>query len=312
MSQSAPDFFIVGHPKCGTTAIYEMLKRHPQVHMPFKEPQYFAEEERYRHRQEQSLSDYLALFAGAGEGQRVGEASVLYLWSHTAAARIAEFQPRAQIIAIIREPASFLRSLHLQFVQGQVETEGDFRKALSLEGARRKGEHDRRSAAISPQMLLYSDYVRYVEQLRRYREHFPPERMLVLIYDDFRNDNRKVMKSIFRFLGVDELDPVPTTEPNPTVQVRSQRLDRMLRSLYMGQGPVSRAAKSTIKAIVPSRKLRRRTLERTQHGVLYGAPPPPDEELMAELRRRFKPEVVALGEFLDRDLVALWEYDDLG
>jgi hypothetical protein len=30
---------------------------------------------------------------------------------------------------------------------------------------------------------------------------------------------------------------------------------------------------------------------------------------MQELRERFKPEVVALSEFLDRDLVALWGYD---
>jgi hypothetical protein len=30
---------------------------------------------------------------------------------------------------------------------------------------------------------------------------------------------------------------------------------------------------------------------------------------MNELRRRFKSEVVALSEYLDRDLVALWGYD---
>jgi hypothetical protein len=33
---------------------------------------------------------------------------------------------------------------------------------------------------------------------------------------------------------------------------------------------------------------------------------------MQELRRRYKPEVVALSEYMDRDLVALWGYDDLG
>ena len=30
---------------------------------------------------------------------------------------------------------------------------------------------------------------------------------------------------------------------------------------------------------------------------------------MVELRRRFKPEVAALSEYLDRDLVGLWGYD---
>ena len=38
-----PDFFIVGHAKSGTTALYEMLRRHPQVFMPErKEPWFFA------------------------------------------------------------------------------------------------------------------------------------------------------------------------------------------------------------------------------------------------------------------------------
>src|ERR1700677_5297873 len=37
-----PDFFIVGHPKCGTTALYEMLRSHPEIHMPAKEPRFFA------------------------------------------------------------------------------------------------------------------------------------------------------------------------------------------------------------------------------------------------------------------------------
>jgi hypothetical protein len=41
-------------------------------------------------------------------------------------------------------------------------------------------------------------------------------------------------------------------------------------------------------------------------------PPEPDESFMLELRRRFEPEVVALSEYLDRDLVGLWGYDRLG
>jgi hypothetical protein len=32
---------------------------------------------------------------------------------------------------------------------------------------------------------------------------------------------------------------------------------------------------------------------------------------MGELRRRYKDEVVALGEYLNRDLLSLWGYDRL-
>src|SRR5437764_7394714 len=135
-----PDFFIVGHAKSGTTALYEMLRRHPEIYMPeLKEPWYFATDMRPRFLPPrmgvppQTLQEYAALFAEAGPGQRVGEASSSYLWSRTAAAGIAAVAPEARIIAVLREPASFLRSLHLQLLQSHVEDEQDFRKAIGLE-----------------------------------------------------------------------------------------------------------------------------------------------------------------------------------
>jgi len=36
-----------------------------------------------------------------------------------------------------------------------------------------------------------------------------------------------------------------------------------------------------------------------------------DDALMLELRRRFSDEVVALSEYLERDLVSLWGYDSI-
>ena len=71
------------------------------------------------------------------------------------------------------------------------------------------------------------------------------------------------------------------------------------------------AAKRAIKTLTP-RQLRRQALFSTQRHLVFAQPGPADEELMAELRRRFKGEVVALSEYLGRDLVALWGYDGLG
>jgi hypothetical protein len=45
--------------------------------------------------------------------------------------------------------------------------------------------------------------------------------------------------------------------------------------------------------------------------MVYTKPPPPDEAMTLELRRRFKPEVVALSDYLQRDLVGLWGYDSV-
>ena len=42
---AAPNFFIVGAGKAGTTSLYAYLRQHPQVYLsPVKEPCYFASE----------------------------------------------------------------------------------------------------------------------------------------------------------------------------------------------------------------------------------------------------------------------------
>jgi hypothetical protein len=276
-----PDFFIVGNPKSGTTALYEMLDRHPQIYMPPLGSQFFAVEQK---KNPGTLEEYLALFEPALPEQRAGEISRGYFRSRTAAAAIAELAPGAQIIVVLREPASFLRSLHMELLQDHVETERDFGKAIEREEAKRR-------AQVTPDTrvekgLMYSpERVGYVEQLRRFHAVFPREQVLVLIYDDFRSDNEATLRS-----------------------VRSARMNELVRSVYMGHGPAARAAKGTIKTLTPQR-LRREGLGAFRRKVLYGKPLPIDEQVMLELRRRSKPEVFALSEYLDRDLVTLWGYD---
>ncbi|HSZ70327.1 MAG TPA: sulfotransferase [Solirubrobacteraceae bacterium] len=303
--ECVPDFFIVGHHKSGTTALYEMLRRHPQIYMPtLKEPKFFATDMPARLEPPSTgllpatLEQYLALFAAAEAGQRKGEASPSYLTSHTAAGEIARVQPQAKIIAILREPASFIRSLHLQLLQSGTETEKDLREAIANELVMRHGRNIHR----------YSDHVHYVEQLRRYHEVFPPEQILVIVYDDFRADNEKTVRQVLRLLEVDDSAPVPVLDSNPTVRVRSLRLNNTLSALASGRGPVARAAKGAIKSLTPQ-PLRRRALRATHRSMVDSNPEPPDESLMRELRRRFEPEVLALSEHLDRDLVSLWGYD---
>src|ERR1700683_229596 len=113
-----PDFFIVGHHKSGTTAMYEMLRGHPQIFMPeMKEPEFFGivhsrrleapstpstsptsptpptpsnrRARTYADTRPQTYAEYLSLFDPAGPGQRAGEASPSYLFSPTAARSLA-------------------------------------------------------------------------------------------------------------------------------------------------------------------------------------------------------------------------------
>jgi hypothetical protein len=313
-----PDFFIVGQPKSGTTALYEMLRSHPQIFMPdFKEPRYFASDlpsrfqaPRASGEDPETFEDYLALFDPAAPGQIAGEASTAYIWSATAAGGIARARPDAKIIVILREPASFLRSLHLQLMQIRIEKQKTLRAALAAEDARRAGRDLPEQIAHWPQVLLYLDRARYLEQLKRYHAAFPPEQVLTLIYDDFRADNEATVRRVLRFLEVDEDARIDVTEANPTIRMRSQKLDEAMLSVTVGRGRVAGPVNRAVRAIVPQ-SLRRSLRGLIWRRVVFGRPEPPDEQLMRELRVRFKGDVEALSEYLGRDLVALWGYDEL-
>ena len=308
-----PDFFVIGHPKCGTTALYEMLRAHPQIFLPAeKEPNFFADDLFDGARGDRppggprTIEEYLALFAGAAPGQLAGDASTRHIWSPTAAERIAAAQPQARIIALLREPAGYLRSLHLWVLQNRAEDEPSLRRALELEAERREGRSLTRRGQAQPRLLLYRERARYLEQLRRYHAVFPRENVLVLIYEEFRADNEATLRQVQRFLGVDDTVPFQPVEANETVR-RRVALDDSMFAVAHGRGGLAKAANRAIKLVTP-RALRREAFRRVRRGVVMVEPEPADEQLMAELRRGFAPQVEALSEYLGRDLASLWGY----
>ncbi len=58
-----PNFFIVGAPKSGTTALYSYLTQHPQIFMSrLKEPQFFASDIFGHQRNVTTMAEYLRQF----------------------------------------------------------------------------------------------------------------------------------------------------------------------------------------------------------------------------------------------------------
>jgi hypothetical protein len=314
----APDFYIVGHPKSGTTAMYEMLRSHPGVFMPdFKEPRYFArdlpsrfQEPRRSGLPAETYEDYLALFSGARPDQRVGEASTAYIWSTAAAGEIAKVRPDARVIALFREPASFLRSMHMQLLEIRVEHCTTLRGALDLEDARRAGRELPEEMRLWPQVLLYRDRVRYVEQLRRYHEAFGRDQVLVLIYEDFRRDNEATMKRVLRFLDLDEDVPMEVSQANPSLHMRSVKLDGIVKTVTVGDSAAARSARRLAKRVL-SPSARAKVRSALWRGLVFGSPRDPGQEVLDDLRGSFRGEVEAFSEYLGRDLVELWGYDRL-
>jgi hypothetical protein len=308
-----PDFFIIGHEKCGTTALYRILRSHPQIYMPdLKEPRYFAHDPAPGDAEAEgqgglprTLDAYLELFAPARPDQTSGEASPQYIRFPAAAQRIAALQPAARAIAILREPVSFLRSFHLACVRGGLETERDLRKAIDLEQQRRQGRCIPRGCR-APDRLLYSDHVHYVEQLRRFEHALSREQVHVVIYEDLRRDNEQAAREVLRFLGVD--DTLPIEIANSTGRQRKAIRNLRLHRLAVAFKRAGRSPGSAPLILRRLDSLMPPWLELAAQRTLYAEAPPLEHELTRDLRQRFEPEVAALSDYLGRDLLRDWGY----
>ena len=133
-SERQPDFFLVGAPKCGTTAMHVSLREHPDVFMPAeKEHNHFATDLVPATDPYASREHYLALFRDASFEKRVGETSVFHLYSKSAAENIRAFHADAKILVMLRDPLEFVASYHSQMVWNGDAALADLAEALAAE-----------------------------------------------------------------------------------------------------------------------------------------------------------------------------------
>ncbi len=289
-----PNFFIVGAPKCGTTALYRYLSAHPDIFMPGrKEPHFFGSDLEHVPIDARSLDEYLALFAPAGDKKRVGEASVWYLVSQTAAQEIAAFNPEARIIIMLREPVDMLHSLYHHLLYSGSETEPTFEAALAAEPDRRAGRRLPPSRRRR-QSLYYREIAAYTAQVERYFDAFGRDAVHVILFDDLKRDAAGMYRDVLAFLEVDPDFRVDFKRVNESRRIRSWRLHvayslAFRRSMDYLRGPALHA-------------MRKGTGILRSLNTAHAPRPPLDPELRQRLRREFEPEVMRLGDLLGRDL----------
>ena len=291
-----PDFFIVGAPKSGTTAMYEYLRAHPELYLPErKEPRFFGSDLDIRDRPDLDLDGYLDFFAAAGAARRIGTAYVWYLFSTRAAREIHDFAPEAGIVAMLRNPVEMIPSLHSEHLFNGNEDIVDLTEALDAEPDRRAGRRIPPHAHL-PQGLLYSDVPRYTEQLQRYLDAFGRDRVHVILYDDFARDAAASYRGVLRFLGVDEaFSPPAFAVINASKRTRSEWFRH-----FLARPP--ELPRRVISRFVPAR-IRRAAYERAKRmNVAASRRPGLPLATRQRLVREFEPEVERLSRLLDRDL----------
>jgi len=209
-----PDFIIGGAPRSGTTWLYELLDRHPDVYMakPVKpEPKFFLVDHLY----EKGLQFYSdTWFAQAAEWQLAGEKSTDYLESGAAAERIARDLPFVKLVFILRDPADRAYSNYLWTRMNGIETE-DFETALRLEAERERTLPEKWKFA---RPFSYFSRGLYADLLAEYFARFRREQMLILRFEDIDQRPAVLADRLHRFLGVaprpDDVDGLGVINPS--------------------------------------------------------------------------------------------------
>ena len=289
-----PDFFIVGAPKCGTTALNDYLQAHPEIFIPAKKEIHFFGADLQFQRPRVTLPEYLSYFAPVQREKRVGESSVWYLYSQQAAVEIRAFSPAARIIIMLRNPVDMMYSLHSQRVYNDNENLVNFEEALAAEAERQQGKHLYQSA-LNTMGFFYRAAATYTPQVQRYFAVFGRERVHVIIFDDFKDATAEVYRQTCEFLEV-----APQFQPefrivNANKGVHSTALRSFLRD---PPGPVRWLQQ--LWSLSPVRLGLRSKIR--QLNTRYESRPSMDPELQWRLQAEFAPEVERLSALLGRDL----------
>jgi len=198
-----PNFFIVGAPKCGTTALSEYLRRHPYIFFcPHKEVSYFCEDFPGI-RTVASEKQYLQYFKRANDKHiAVGEGSVRYLYSSIAIQRIFEFNPKSKIIIMLRNPVDLVYACHSQALYSLEEYEPDFKKAWALQESRAKGNNITKRCPDPDAALQYRKIGMLGQHVERVLNIFPKEQVRIYFLEDFSRDTKEIYEDVLTFLGI--------------------------------------------------------------------------------------------------------------
>jgi len=240
-----PAHYIIGAPKCGTTALARYLSEHPSVSISRpKEPHYFSTD-LGRLRRCTDEAGYRGCFASDPGGRLLLEASVWYLYSEDAIASILRVRPDARFVVMLRDPVRMLASLHRQLLRALDEDEPDFERAWNLSDRRARGECIP-PGCRAPKTLIYTRTAAFGEMIERLFSQVPRDQCLVLFQEDMQADTGAVYRQTLDFLGLED----DGRQNFPRINEASRSRSRAVQYVIARGKPVREAVSRPIKRLL--------------------------------------------------------------
>lgn len=291
---AVPDFFIIGAPKCGTTSVYDFLRKHPKIFMPdFKEPQYFCSDLTDL-RQIKTESKYAKLFNHKKPGQVVGEASAWYLYSKDAVNRILAENPEAKFIVMLRDPIKAIASFHNNSVISLAEKYEEFEQAW-----------DAQKPNPANPATDYKGVYKFSDQLERLYAAVPKERIKVVLLEELIESPEAEYNAITAFLG---LQP-STNAQYPHENVARHWNSKFVRNFLLNPSPAVRMLMGIFKKVCNTFSIRPIHILHWLFAV-EGMNKPLSANIQKMLRQEFEVDITRLKKEFGLPVDRLWRTQD--
>ena len=170
-------FIGIGASKSGTTWVHDGLDKHPEIFVPpMKEIHFFSDHFDY------GFGWYEKQFRGYAEENCVGEISTSYAVTPEVPRRIHAWNPDIRLIYILRNPIERVYSHYCMRLRNKSELVSD---------------------KVDLEVDKYLEHGLYYKNLVRFSEYFPRHQILVLIYDDLKEDPMSLIQEVYSYLDVD-------------------------------------------------------------------------------------------------------------
>jgi hypothetical protein len=265
----------IGAQKCASTWLHAILAEHPEIDVPeTKELDFFS------HHYDRGYQWYERRFGRVPHARHRGEISPSYFCEPCVPERVARYVPGARILLMLRDPVERALSNHRHEIRvGHLQGDLSFETGL----------------ANNP---MYIEQGLYATHLRNWLRFFTTEQVLVVFQEDVMADPANVAAAVYRFLGV-EAGFVPASlnvARNRSYANRSEPLATVKDTFYAAtRHPLLRGVWSGA-ARLGLRDAYRRLNTVPSAAVM----PPPRDETLQMLRRRFEPELRELETLLRR------------